>query len=102
MVATTTPSPTTTTLTSAGTFGGHFGTLTWDVVAGILALLDEGEAALKTYALTQLNAVADQFWAEIADALSKMQVSVFAKNILFISFIYSKINIAFKLFFILL
>ncbi|KAI8802866.1 armadillo-type protein [Cladochytrium replicatum] len=40
---------------------------------GIISLLDETEEELKVYALQQLDALVDQFWAEIADAVSKIE-----------------------------
>ncbi|CAG8455290.1 13893_t:CDS:10 [Ambispora leptoticha] len=41
---------------------------------GIIALLDEPEEELKVYALKKLNNLVDQFWAEIADAISKIEI----------------------------
>ncbi|CAG8442804.1 7968_t:CDS:10 [Ambispora gerdemannii] len=41
---------------------------------GIIALLDESEEELKVYALRKLNTLVDQFWAEIADAISKIEI----------------------------
>ncbi|KAG9293368.1 hypothetical protein G9A89_007614 [Geosiphon pyriformis] len=41
---------------------------------GIIALLDESEEELKIYALQKLNTLVDQFWAEIADAVSKIEI----------------------------
>jgi hypothetical protein len=43
--------------------------------AGVLALLDEPEPELQAYALQKLNELVPHFWAEIADAVSKMCVS---------------------------
>ncbi|KAJ1554728.1 proteasome regulatory particle base subunit, partial [Cladochytrium tenue] len=37
--------------------------------AGFIALLDEPDTELKSYALEQLNALVGQFWAEIADSV---------------------------------
>ena len=42
--------------------------------AGVLALLDEPEPELQAYALQKLNELVPHFWAEIADAVSKMCV----------------------------
>ncbi len=72
MVATSTPSATA--LTSAGTFKRQKRIFLFP--GGILALLDETEPALKAHALVQLDAVVDQFWAEISDALPKMYFSL--------------------------
>jgi len=41
---------------------------------GIIALLDESEEELKIYALQKLNTLVDQFWAEISDAVSKIEI----------------------------
>jgi hypothetical protein len=41
-------------------------------IAGILALLDEREPELKSFALRKLNNVVDEFWAEISEAVEKM------------------------------
>ncbi|CAG8526274.1 17299_t:CDS:10 [Acaulospora morrowiae] len=41
---------------------------------GIIALLDEPEEQLKIYALEKLNILVDQFWAEISDAVSKIEI----------------------------
>ncbi|KAJ1959136.1 proteasome regulatory particle base subunit, partial [Dipsacomyces acuminosporus] len=41
---------------------------------GLISLLDEEERELQYYGLTQLNSVADRFWAEISDAISKIEV----------------------------
>jgi hypothetical protein len=41
-------------------------------VAPFLALLDEPEHQLQTYALTELNKLVDVFWSEIADASTTM------------------------------
>ena len=43
--------------------------------AGVISLLDESEEELKVYALQQLDAIVDQFWAEISDAIPKMFVT---------------------------
>ncbi|GJJ69702.1 26S proteasome regulatory subunit N2 [Entomortierella parvispora] len=42
--------------------------------AGVIALLDEQDDDLKVYALQKLNAIVDQFWAEISDAVSKIEI----------------------------
>ncbi|CAG8444505.1 8265_t:CDS:10 [Diversispora eburnea] len=42
--------------------------------SGIIALLDEPEEELKIYALEKLNTLVDQFWAEISDAIAKIEV----------------------------
>lgn len=41
--------------------------------AGIIALLDEPEAELKHYALKKLDAIVDEFWAEISDVITKIE-----------------------------
>jgi len=41
--------------------------------AGVIALLDEKEAELKHYALLKLDAIVDEFWAEIADVITKIE-----------------------------
>ncbi|KAJ3341759.1 proteasome regulatory particle base subunit [Gonapodya sp. JEL0774] len=41
--------------------------------AGLLALLDEPEQELRVYSLQKLNGLVDQFWAETADAVSKIE-----------------------------
>lgn len=43
-------------------------------VGGLLALLDEPQDEVKVAALRKLNTVLDEFWAEIADAISKIEV----------------------------
>ncbi|KAG0345034.1 proteasome regulatory particle base subunit [Podila humilis] len=42
--------------------------------AGVIALLDEHDNELKVYALQKLNSIVDQFWAEISDAVSKIEI----------------------------
>ncbi|POW20499.1 hypothetical protein PSHT_03395, partial [Puccinia striiformis] len=42
--------------------------------SGILTLLDEDEIELKTYALEQLDKLVYEFWAEVADGISKIEV----------------------------
>ncbi|KAJ3068676.1 proteasome regulatory particle base subunit [Podochytrium sp. JEL0797] len=42
--------------------------------AGVISLLDETDERLKTYALEQLNTIVDQFWAEIADSVTKIEI----------------------------
>jgi len=41
---------------------------------GLLALLDEPQSQVQGYALEKLNDVVDVFWAEIADAVDKIEV----------------------------
>ncbi|KAI8318872.1 26S proteasome regulatory complex, non-ATPase subcomplex, Rpn2/Psmd1 subunit [Martensiomyces pterosporus] len=41
---------------------------------GLISLLDEDERELQFYGLTQLNEVTERFWAEISDAISKIEV----------------------------
>ncbi|KAJ2785540.1 proteasome regulatory particle base subunit [Coemansia javaensis] len=41
---------------------------------GLISLLGEDERELQLYGLTQLNVVADRFWAEISDAISQIEV----------------------------
>lgn len=40
--------------------------------AGLLSLLDEEQLELQVYALNHLNAVIDQFWAEVSESIAKM------------------------------
>jgi 26S proteasome regulatory subunit N2 len=40
--------------------------------AGLVGMLEEEDDALKAFALTKLDAVVDQFWAEVAESLTKM------------------------------
>nr|KAJ3422693.1 proteasome regulatory particle base subunit [Polyrhizophydium stewartii] len=42
--------------------------------AGVLSLLDEPQEELQTFALKKLDAIVDQFWAEISDAVSKIEI----------------------------
>ncbi|KAI8924392.1 armadillo-type protein [Entophlyctis helioformis] len=42
--------------------------------AGVLSLLDESQEELKVYALKKLDVVVDLFWAEISDAVSKIEI----------------------------
>ncbi|KAF9201263.1 proteasome regulatory particle base subunit [Haplosporangium sp. Z 27] len=42
--------------------------------AGVIALLDEHDDDLKVYALQKLSGLVDQFWAEISDAVSKIEI----------------------------
>ncbi|KAI8838641.1 armadillo-type protein [Chytridium lagenaria] len=42
--------------------------------AGVISLLDETDEELQVYALQQLNVMVDQFWAEIADEVSKIEI----------------------------
>eukprot|EP00842_Homolaphlyctis_polyrhiza_P004849 jgi/Hompol1/5365/HPOL_004367-RA len=42
--------------------------------AGVLSLLEEPQEDLKIYALKKLDAIVDQFWAEISDDVSKIEV----------------------------
>ncbi|PUU77052.1 armadillo-type protein [Tuber borchii] len=41
---------------------------------GLIGLLDEPDQQLKCYALQNLDKLVDQFWAEIADSVSKIEV----------------------------
>ncbi|KAJ2300751.1 proteasome regulatory particle base subunit, partial [Coemansia sp. RSA 2706] len=41
---------------------------------GLISLLDESERELQFYGLSQLNAVTDRFWAEISDAISRIEI----------------------------
>ncbi|EHB08551.1 26S proteasome non-ATPase regulatory subunit 1 [Heterocephalus glaber] len=42
--------------------------------AGIISLLDEEEPQLKEFALHKLNAVVNDFWAEISESVDKIEV----------------------------
>uniref|UniRef100_A0AC11EUP7 Proteasome 26S subunit, non-ATPase 1 n=1 Tax=Ovis aries TaxID=9940 RepID=A0AC11EUP7_SHEEP len=42
--------------------------------AGIISLLDEEEPQLKEFALHKLNAVVNDFWAEISESVDKIKV----------------------------
>lgn len=61
--------PSSTILTSAGNLATQ--SLTAEI-GGILALLEEPEAALKVLALTRLNSLVEIFWSEISESLPKM------------------------------
>ncbi|KAI9302563.1 armadillo-type protein, partial [Cunninghamella echinulata] len=41
---------------------------------GVVALLDEQQPELKVYALQQLNSLINEFWAEIADSVAKIEI----------------------------
>ncbi|KAJ2789060.1 proteasome regulatory particle base subunit, partial [Coemansia guatemalensis] len=41
---------------------------------GLISLLNEEERELQFYGLSQLNAVADRFWAEISDSISRIEI----------------------------
>ncbi|RUP51626.1 hypothetical protein BC936DRAFT_146875 [Jimgerdemannia flammicorona] len=41
---------------------------------GVIALLDEDQEELQTFALQKLNGLVDQFWAEISDSVSKIEI----------------------------
>uniref|UniRef100_A0A2K6ES35 26S proteasome non-ATPase regulatory subunit 1 n=1 Tax=Propithecus coquereli TaxID=379532 RepID=A0A2K6ES35_PROCO len=47
---------------------------TFCLVAGIISLLDEEEPQLKEFALHKLNAVVNDFWAEISESVDKIEV----------------------------
>ena len=42
--------------------------------SGIISLLDEKAPELKKFALTKLNDVVDEFWAEISDVIGKIEI----------------------------
>lgn len=42
--------------------------------AGLIALLDDPDQKMKEYAIKKLNDVIDEFWAEISDAIGKIEV----------------------------
>ncbi|KAI8062416.1 armadillo-type protein [Gongronella butleri] len=42
--------------------------------SGVVALLDEQQPELKVYALQQLDQLVNEFWAEISDAIAKIEV----------------------------
>ncbi|KAJ3101281.1 proteasome regulatory particle base subunit [Phlyctochytrium planicorne] len=42
--------------------------------AGVISLLDETNEELQIYALKQLDVMVDQFWAEIADEVTKIEI----------------------------
>ncbi|UYV60263.1 PSMD1 [Cordylochernes scorpioides] len=46
----------------------------WDGAGGIIALLDETQPELHIYALKKLDKIVDQFWAEISEAIEKIEV----------------------------
>ena len=48
--------------------------------SGILALLEEESDELKTHALSNLHAVVDEFWAEIADARSLARIESLSED----------------------
>jgi 26S proteasome regulatory subunit N2 len=39
---------------------------------GVISLLDEEQIEIKEHALTKLNELVDEFWAEIAESIAKM------------------------------
>ncbi|KAJ2609706.1 proteasome regulatory particle base subunit [Coemansia sp. RSA 1365] len=41
---------------------------------GLISLLNEEERELQFYGLSQLNSVADRFWAEISDSISRIEI----------------------------
>lgn len=41
-------------------------------LAGIISLLDEPLSDLKVFALKKLDAIVDEFWPEISEAVEKM------------------------------
>ncbi|RKP35290.1 armadillo-type protein [Dimargaris cristalligena] len=43
-------------------------------VGGLLALLEEPSVSLQHYGLTRLNSVVDQFWSEISDSLTRIEI----------------------------
>ncbi|CAG0904194.1 unnamed protein product [Cyprideis torosa] len=42
--------------------------------SGIISLLDEPRAELKSFALQKLDEIIDEFWAEVADAIQKIEM----------------------------
>ncbi|ORX50506.1 26S proteasome regulatory complex, non-ATPase subcomplex, Rpn2/Psmd1 subunit [Hesseltinella vesiculosa] len=42
--------------------------------SGVVSLLDEQQPELKVYALQQLNQIVNEFWAEISDAIAKIEI----------------------------
>ena len=48
--------------------------LTRHLPAGFVGMLDEPDDTLKAFGLTKLNGIVDEFWAEVADSLTKMHV----------------------------
>ncbi|KAG2183158.1 hypothetical protein INT43_006153 [Umbelopsis isabellina] len=42
--------------------------------SGVIALLDEDQVELKTYALQKLNSLVNDFWAEISDSVAKIEI----------------------------
>ncbi|RDD41259.1 26S proteasome non-ATPase regulatory subunit 1 [Trichoplax sp. H2] len=48
--------------------------MTLTSAAGIISLLEEEDTQLKNFALSKLNDVVDDFWAEIADSIEKIEV----------------------------
>ncbi|CAO3682175.1 unnamed protein product [Umbelopsis ramanniana] len=42
--------------------------------SGVIALLDEDQVELKTYALQKLNTLVNDFWAEISDSVGKIEI----------------------------
>lgn len=41
-------------------------------VAGLVGYLDEYDQSIRSYALKKLDQLVDEYWAEIADSVSKM------------------------------
>lgn len=42
--------------------------------AGIISLLDENQTELKVFALKKLDNIVNEFWAEISEAIEKIEV----------------------------
>jgi 26S proteasome regulatory subunit N2 len=49
--------------------------------AGVLALLQEPDSLFKQHALTALNPLVPQFWAEISEHIALMWVSCFSTSL---------------------
>lgn len=44
----------------------------FDILGGILSLLDESQSEVHDFALKKLNNIVDVFWPEISEAIQKM------------------------------
>ena len=43
-------------------------------VAGVVCLLDDREPQVKMFALSKLNSIVDEFWAEISESVDKIEM----------------------------
>ncbi|XP_022650689.1 26S proteasome non-ATPase regulatory subunit 1-like [Varroa jacobsoni] len=50
------------------------GTIPLTSAQGIISLLDENQTELKVFALSKLDQIVDEFWAEISEAIEKIEI----------------------------